>query len=72
MKYFRWFILSIVCLGLSMGMTGCGIKKQVRYSSGPPNVAVSAKGLFQPSESLSTQITHSHNTRYVEVLHAEQ
>ncbi len=67
MKNFRRFNLVIVGLVLSLGMTGCLAERQVRYSSGPPNVAVSARSLGQTSDSPSTQVTYSHNTRYVQV-----
>ncbi len=71
MKYFRWFSLIVVCLSLSIGTTGCLVERQVRYASGPPNVAVSAKALHQASETQSTQVTYSHNTRYIQVNKAE-
>ncbi len=71
MKYFRWFSLIVVSLVLSIGMTGCLVEKQVRYAAGPPNVAVSAKALHQTSETQSTQVTYSHNTRYIQVNKAE-
>ncbi len=67
MKYFRWFNLIVIGLVLSIGTTGCLVERQVRYSSGPPNVAVSARSLGQTSDSPSTQVTYSHNTRYVQV-----
>lgn len=71
MKYYRWFSLIIVGLVLSIGTTGCLVERQVRYASGPPNVAVSAKALHQASETQSTQVTYSHNTRYIQVNKAQ-
>lgn len=67
MKRFRWFALSVICLGLSIGTTGCGIKKQVRYKSGPPNVAVSARTLHHVPEPQSAQVTFSHDTQYIQL-----
>lgn len=67
MKYFGWFSLLMICLVFSIGSTGCSVTKQVRYFSGPPNVAVSAKSLYQPSETQSTHVTYANNTRYIQV-----
>ncbi len=67
MKYFHWVSLMMVCLGLSIGTTGCGMNKQVRFASGPPNVAVSVQTLNHMAEPQSAQVTYSHNTRYVQV-----
>ncbi len=71
MKYFQWVGLIIVGLGLLMGPIGCSVKKQVRYSSGPPNVAISTQVLHQASETHANQVTYSHDTRYVQVNGAE-
>ena len=71
MNYFRCFSLIIVGLVLSIGTTGCLMERQVRYASGLPNVAVSAQSLQQTSESQSTQVTYSHNTRYIQVNKAQ-
>jgi len=67
MKCFRCFNLLIVGFVFSTVAIGCGSTKQVLYTSGPPNVAVSAKGLYQPSETQPTQVTYSNETQYVQV-----
>ena len=67
MKGFRWFNLLIVCFVFSTVAIGCGATKQVRYTSGPPNVAVSVQGLDQTVDSQPTQVTYSNNTRYIQV-----
>lgn len=72
MRHFGWLSLMMVCLGLSLSTTGCGVKKQVRYTSGPPNVAVSARTLHQVPDSQSAQVTYSNNTRYVQVNEGNQ
>lgn len=67
MKYGHWFKLMVVCLGLFFATTGCGMKKQVRYTSGAPNVAVSASSLGHATAPQSSQVSYSHNTRYIQI-----
>ena len=72
MKYFRWFSLMMVFLSLSINTTGCVVKKQVRYTSGPPNVAVSVRTLHHSAEPQPEHVTFSNDTRYVHVNEASQ
>ncbi len=67
MKCFSCFNLLIVCFVFSTVAIGCGATKQVRYTSGPPNVAVSARTLHHMPEPQSAQVTISNDTEYVQV-----
>ena len=67
MKAVHWPSLIIVGLCLSAVAGGCSVKKQVRYTSGPPNVAVSTQGLHQIPESEATEYTSANGTSYVQI-----
>jgi hypothetical protein len=67
MKCVRLINLLIVGVVFSTVAIGCGATKQVRYTSGPPNVAVSTAGLNQDSLVSSTEASYSNDTQYVHV-----
>jgi len=62
----RWSSLIVFSFVVCAVASGCGVKKQVRYTSGPPNVAVSAQGLSDQSDSRPTEYTFN-GTRYVHI-----
>ncbi|MDT7044077.1 hypothetical protein [Candidatus Nitronereus thalassa] len=67
MKCVRLINLLIVGVVFSTVAIGCGATKQVRYTSGPPNVAVSTESLNQESIAASSVASYSNDTQYVHV-----